>query len=43
MVTRMTEEKLRQVRFFEFLTEEQREEFAEGAELVTFEVGEEII
>ena len=39
----MTEEKLRQVRFFEFLTEEEREEFAEGSELVTFEVGEEII
>src|ERR671917_1861571 len=39
----MTEEKLRQVRFFEFLTEEEREEFAEGSELVSFEPGEEII
>jgi CRP/FNR family cyclic AMP-dependent transcriptional regulator len=39
----MTEEKLRQVRFFEFLTEEEREEFAEGSELVVFEPGEEII
>ena len=39
----MTEEKLRQVRFFEFLTEEEREEFADSSELVTFEVGEEII
>jgi CRP/FNR family cyclic AMP-dependent transcriptional regulator len=43
VVTRMTEEKLRQVRFFEFLTEEEREEFAEGSELVSFEPGEEII
>src|SRR5918911_2204968 len=39
----MTEERLRQVRFFEFLTEEELEEFAEGSELVAFEVGEEII
>ena len=39
----MTEEGLQGVRFFEFLTEEEREEFAEGSELVTFEVGEEII
>src|SRR5918997_1268247 len=39
----MTEEKLGQVRFFEFLTEEEREEFAEGSELATFEPGEEII
>jgi len=43
VVKRMTEERLEQVRFFEFLTEEEREEFAEGSELVTFEVGEEII
>ena len=39
----MTEEKLGQVRFFEFLTEEEREEFAEGSQLATFEPGEEII
>jgi CRP/FNR family cyclic AMP-dependent transcriptional regulator len=39
----MAEEKLRQVRFFEFLTEEEREEFLEDSELVTFEAGEEII
>ena len=39
----MTEERLREVRFFEFLTEEEREEFAEGSELVTFEPGETII
>ena len=39
----VAEEGLRGVRFFEFLTEEEREEFAEGSELVTFEVGEEII
>jgi CRP/FNR family cyclic AMP-dependent transcriptional regulator len=39
----MTEEKLRRVRFFEFLTEEEREEFAQGSELVTFELGEAII
>jgi CRP/FNR family transcriptional regulator, cyclic AMP receptor protein len=43
VVKRMTEEGLEQVRFFEFLTEEEREEFAEGSELVTFEPGEEII
>ena len=39
----VTEERLQGVRFFEFLTEEERGEFAEGSELVTFEVGEEII
>ena len=39
----MTEERLGRVRFFEFLTEEERAEFAEGSELVTFEAGEEII
>ena len=39
----VTEEGLQGVRFFEFLTEEEREEFAEGSELVTFEPGEEII
>ena len=39
----MTEEGLQGVRFFEFLTEEEREEFAEGSEIVTFEPGEEII
>jgi CRP/FNR family transcriptional regulator, cyclic AMP receptor protein len=39
----MAEEKLGQVRFFDFLTEEEREEFLEGSELVTFEPGEEII
>ena len=39
----MTEEKLGQVKFFEFLTEEEREEFAEGSQLATFEPGEEII
>jgi CRP/FNR family cyclic AMP-dependent transcriptional regulator len=43
VVRRMIEERLRQVRFFEVLTEEEREEFAEGSELVTFEPGEEII
>jgi CRP/FNR family transcriptional regulator, cyclic AMP receptor protein len=39
----MAEEKLGQVRFFEFLTEEEREEFLEGSEHITFESGEEII
>jgi CRP/FNR family cyclic AMP-dependent transcriptional regulator len=39
----MTEEKLGQVRLFEFLTEEEREEFMEGSEPVNFEPGEEII
>jgi CRP/FNR family transcriptional regulator, cyclic AMP receptor protein len=39
----MTEERLGRVRFFEFLTEEEREEFAEGSEQVSFETGEEII
>jgi CRP-like cAMP-binding protein len=39
----MVEERLQGVRFFEFLTEEEREEFAEGAELVTFEAGAVII
>jgi CRP/FNR family cyclic AMP-dependent transcriptional regulator len=37
------EEGLQGVRFFEFLTEEEREEFLEGSELVTFEVGEAFI
>ena len=36
-------ERLQGVRFFEFLTEEEREEFLEGSEVVTFEPGEEII
>ncbi len=39
----MTEESLRGVRFFEFLTEEEREEFLEGSELVSFGPGETII
>ena len=34
---------LQGVRFFEFLTEEEREEFAEAAEPVTFAAGERII
>jgi CRP/FNR family transcriptional regulator, cyclic AMP receptor protein len=37
------EEELQGVRFFEFLTEEEREEFLEGSELVTFEPGTAII
>ena len=37
------EETLRGVRFFEFLTEEEREEFAEGSEPVSFGPGENII
>jgi CRP/FNR family transcriptional regulator, cyclic AMP receptor protein len=39
----MTDEGLQGVRFFEFLTEEERDEFLEGSELVAFEPGEEII
>ncbi|HEY6690501.1 MAG TPA: hypothetical protein VI008_05600, partial [Rubrobacter sp.] len=39
----MMEETLQGVRFFEFLTEEEREEFAEVAEPVTFGPGENII
>ena len=39
----VAEEALQGVRFFEFLTEEEREEFAEGSELVTFEPGDVII
>ncbi len=39
----MTDEGLQGVRFFEFLTEEEREEFLEDSELVTFEPGETII
>jgi CRP/FNR family transcriptional regulator, cyclic AMP receptor protein len=39
----MTDEGLQGVRFFEFLTEEEREEFLEDSELVTFEPGEAII
>jgi CRP/FNR family transcriptional regulator, cyclic AMP receptor protein len=39
----MVEEGLQGVKFFEFLTEEEREEFLEGSEVVTFEPGEEII
>ena len=39
----MADEGLGGVRFFEFLTEEEREEFAEGSELVAFEPGEAII
>ena len=39
----MTEERLQKVRFFEFLTDEERSEFMEGAEPATFEAGEEII
>lgn len=37
------EDGLQGVRFFEFLTEEEREEFAEVAEPVTFGAGEDII
>jgi CRP/FNR family transcriptional regulator, cyclic AMP receptor protein len=37
------EERLERVRLFEFLTDEEREEFAEGSELVVFEAGEKII
>ena len=39
----MVEEGLQGVRFFEFLTDEEREEFLEGSEVVTFEPGEELI
>jgi CRP/FNR family transcriptional regulator, cyclic AMP receptor protein len=39
----MTEEELQEVRFFEFLTEEEREEFLEGSQLITFEPGGAII
>jgi CRP/FNR family cyclic AMP-dependent transcriptional regulator len=39
----MTDEGLQGVRFFEFLTEEERDEFLEGSELVAFEPGEAII
>ncbi len=39
----MTDEELQGVRFFEFLTEEEREEFLEDSELVTFEPGETLI
>src|SRR3712207_9417192 len=39
----MVEARLQGARFFEFLTEEEREEFAEDSELVTFEPGETII
>src|SRR5215208_7553974 len=37
------EETLREVRFFEFLTEEEREEFAQVSEPVSFGPGENII
>mgnify|MGYP006197987487 CR=1 FL=1 len=37
------EEGLQGVRFFEFLTEEEREEFAEASEPVSFRTGETII
>ncbi len=37
------EDGLQGVRFFEFLTEEEREEFAEASEPVVFEAGERII
>jgi CRP/FNR family transcriptional regulator, cyclic AMP receptor protein len=39
----MIEETLRGIRFFEFLTEEEREEFAEASEPVSFGPGENII
>src|SRR5215213_578399 len=39
----MIEETLQEVRFFEFLTEEEREEFAEVSEFVSFGPGENII
>jgi CRP/FNR family cyclic AMP-dependent transcriptional regulator len=42
-VTVMTEEGLQGVKFFEFLTEEERSEFAEGSELVAFKPGDELI
>jgi CRP/FNR family transcriptional regulator, cyclic AMP receptor protein len=43
MAVAMVEDRLQGVRFFEFLTEEERAEFAEGSELVAFEPGEVII
>src|SRR5215208_1382923 len=39
----MMEETLRGIRFFEFLTEEEREEFAEASDSVSFGPGENII
>jgi CRP-like cAMP-binding protein len=39
----VAEETLQGIRFFEFLTEEEREEFAEVSEPVSFGAGEEII
>ena len=39
----IVEEALRGVRFFEFLTEEEREEFAEGSETASFGPGEVLI
>jgi CRP/FNR family transcriptional regulator, cyclic AMP receptor protein len=39
----MVEERLQGVRFFEFLTEEEREEFAESSETAAFGPGEKII
>ena len=39
----IVEEALRGVRFFEFLTEEEREEFAEGSEQASFGPGETLI
>jgi hypothetical protein len=39
----MMEETLRGIRFFEFLTEEEREEFAEASEPVSFGPGENTI
>ncbi len=39
----MLEEGLKGVKFFEFLTEEEREEFAEGSGSAAFEAGETII
>src|ERR671917_497342 len=39
----MMEETLRGIRFFEFLTEEEREEFAEASEHISFGPGENII
>ena len=39
----MVEERLQRVRFFEFLTEEEREEFAESSETAAFGPGEKII
>ncbi len=39
----MSENQLQGVRFFEFLTGEERFEFMEGSELAAFEQGEQII